>query len=87
MDSGGRVLISAVTHDADGKLVPYQWETDDANYDPVRHYANFVVADGIAGRHGMQAAALLTFGRPAQVYQADGYIIMVWPKNLLAKLG
>ena len=87
VDSNGRVLISAVTHEADGKLVPYQWETDDANYDPARHYANFVVADGVAGRHDMQAAALLTFGRPAQVYQADGYTIMVWPTNLLAKLG
>jgi hypothetical protein len=30
---------------------------------------------------------LLTFGRPSQVYQADGYTIMVWPKNLLARLG
>ena len=39
-----------------------------------------------AGR-GSQAATLLSFGRPAQVYQADGYTIMVWPMNLLAKLG
>ncbi len=87
VDSGGRVRISAVTQGADGKLVPYQWETDDANYDPARHYANFVVADGPAGLQGMPAAALLTFGRPAQVYHADGYTIMVWSANLLAKLG
>ena len=40
-----------------GRLVPYQWETDDANYDPARHYANFVVAAGTAALPGMQAAA------------------------------
>ena len=40
VDSGGRVLVSAVTQGADGKLVPYHWETDDANYDPARHFAN-----------------------------------------------
>jgi hypothetical protein len=86
VDSGGQVLVSAVIQGADGKLVPYHWETDGANYDPARHYANFVVADGVAGLPGMQAAALRTFGRPEHVYQADGYIVMVWPANLLAKL-
>ena len=49
VDSRGRVLISAVVQDPGDKLVPYQWETDDANYDPARRYANFVVADGPDG--------------------------------------
>ena len=85
LDSGGRVLVSAVFPGADGKLAPYQWETDDANYDPARHYANFVVADGPNGLPGM-GPAVLTFGHPARVYHADGYTIMVWNTNLLAKL-
>jgi hypothetical protein len=87
VDSGRRVLVSSVTQGADGKLMPYQWETDDANYDPAGHYANFVVADGPAPLQGMPAAATLTFGPPARTYHADGYTIMVWNTNLLAKLG
>jgi hypothetical protein len=85
LDSGGRVLVSAVFQGAGGKLAPYQWETDDANYDPARHYANFVVANGPSGLSGTWPA-VRTFGRPARVYQADGYTIMVWNTNLLAKL-
>jgi hypothetical protein len=86
-DSGGRVLVSAVTQSVDGTLVPYQWETDDANYDPARYDATFVVADGPDAEPGMQDAAVLTFGRPARIYHADGYTILVWNTNLLAKLG
>jgi len=86
VDSRREVLVSAVVG-VGGKLVPYQWETDDANYDPARHYANFVVADGPAGLSGMQAFAVITFGRPARIYHADGYTIMVWNTNLLTKLG
>ncbi len=81
-----RLVVSAVVPDARDRLVPYLWETDDANYDPARHYANFVVADGPGARPGMQLSAELTFGRPRRVYQADGYAIMVWDTNLLGKL-
>jgi hypothetical protein len=86
VDSHGRIVVSAVVQDPGGRLVPYQWETDDANYDPARHYANFVVAGGPAGLPGMQLSAERTFGRPARVYQAGGYTIMVWDTNLLARL-
>ncbi len=87
LDSGSRVLVSAVALDSSGRLVPYQWETDDADYDPARHYADFVVAGGPAGLPGMQAAATRTFGVPLRTYHADGYTILVWDANLLAKLG
>ncbi len=87
LDSGGRILVSAVRVGPGGGLVPYQWETDDADYQPSQHYATFVVADGLAALTGMQAAAEVTFGRPAHVYHADGYTIMVWNTNLLTKLG
>ena len=87
VDSQGRIVVSAVIQDPSGRLVPYQWETDDTNYDPARHYANFVVAGGPTGLPGMQKSAEFTFGRPARVYQADGYTIMVWNTNLLAALG
>ncbi len=87
LDSGQRVLVSAVTQDDHGRLVPYQWETDDADYDPARHYADFVVAGGPAGLPGIQAAAIRTFGAPLRAYHADGYTILVWKANLLARLG
>ncbi len=86
VDSGRRVLVSAVVQDVRDRLRPYQWETDDANYDPALHYANFVVADGPSALPGMPLSAELTFGRPQRIYHADGYTILVWDTNLLAKL-
>jgi hypothetical protein len=86
VDSGRRVQVSSVAQDARGHLVPYLWETDVSDYDPARHYANFVVADGPAARPGLRLSAELTFGRPARVYLAAGCTILVWDTNLLAKL-
>jgi hypothetical protein len=86
VDSRGRLVLSAVVQDVRDRLVPYLWETDEATYDPARHYANFVVADGPSALPGMKLSAQLTFGRPARIYQADGYTIMVWDKNLLTEL-
>jgi membrane associated rhomboid family serine protease len=86
VDSHGRLVLSAVVQDPRDRLVPYLWETNEANYDPARRYANFVVADGPAALPGMKLSAELTFGKPAQIYQADGYTILVWNKNLLAEL-
>ncbi len=86
VDSHRQVLLSAVVQNSSDRLVPYLWETDDANYDPALHYANFVVADGPSALPGMQLSAELTFGRPHRIYHADGYTILVWNANLLAKL-
>jgi hypothetical protein len=86
VDTHRQVLLSAVVQDVRGRLMPYQWETDDANFDPARHYASFVVADGLDARPGMQRSAELTFGRPQRIYRADGYTIMVYDTNLLADL-
>jgi hypothetical protein len=85
LETGRRVLVAAVTYDAAGTLAPYQWETDDTDYDPALHYANFVVAGGPEGLPGMAGIAEHTFGKPARTYRADGYTIMVWHKNLLAQ--
>jgi hypothetical protein len=86
VDSHGRVLVTAVVRDPRDRLVPYQWEADDANYDPARHYANFVVVGGFDTLPAMPLSAELTFGRPARVYHASGYTIMVWNTNLLTEL-
>jgi hypothetical protein len=84
--SGGQVVVSAVVPDVRDRLVPYLWESDLASYDPARNYANFVVADGPSAWAGMGVSAQLTFGRPARSYQVDGYTILVWNTNVLAKL-
>jgi hypothetical protein len=86
VDSHRQVLLSAVVQDVRDRLVPYLWETDDASYDPARHYADFVVADGPSALPGMPLSAELTFGRPQRIYHADGYTIMVYDTNLLAEL-
>ncbi len=85
--SGGRVRVSGVTVAPDGELVPYEWETDDADYNPALHDATFVVAGGPAPLPWVQSAALRTFGRPEAIYGYDGYTIMVWGDNLLSRLG
>jgi hypothetical protein len=84
--SSGHVVVSAVVPDVGGRLVPYLWESDVASYDPARHFANFVVVDGPSVWPGMQPSAQLTFGRPARAYHIDGYTILVWNTNVLAKL-
>jgi len=84
--SGGRVVVSAVVPDASGHLEPYLWESDLADYDPARHYANFVVAAGPGAWPDMHLYAQLTAGRPARSYQVDGYTILVWNTNVLARL-
>ena len=85
--SGGRVQVSGVTVAPDGEFVPYEWETDDAGYNPSRHDATFMVADGPAQLAWVQSAALRTFGPPQRIYRYDGYTIMVWATNLLRRLG
>jgi hypothetical protein len=85
--SGGRVQVSGVTLAPGGQFVPYEWETDDAGYDPARHDVTFLIADGPAQLRWMQPAALRAFGPPQRTYSYDGYTIMVWHANLLRRLG
>jgi hypothetical protein len=84
--SRGRVLVSAVMPSVDGGLVPYDWETDVADYDPSRHDANFVVAAGPDAPPGLLGDAESAFGLPTQTYHTLGYTILVWHENLLEKL-
>jgi len=84
--SGGRVLVSAVTRTDNGELTPYQWETDEQDFDSSLHYANFLVAGGPVPLHDAQVSAVTTFGPPQRVYRFDGYTVLVWDTNLLDKL-
>jgi len=84
--SGDRVQVVGVTRTDNGEVTPYQWETNELDYDPSLHYANFLVAGGPTPLKEAKASAELTFGPPQRVYQFDGYIIEVWDTNLLDKL-
>jgi hypothetical protein len=86
LDTGGRVTVSAVAWTAQGSLAPYLWEANMSDYDPSRHYANFLVTGGPSPLPAAQAATY-NFGPPKKTYYAAGYTIMVWNTNLLAKLG
>jgi hypothetical protein len=72
-----------------GRLVPGNWETSTLDYDPSRHYADFVVVQdsGNYSTRELRAAAMSTFGPPDQVYVVGRYTIMTWHANLLRQLG
>jgi hypothetical protein len=79
LDAGGKVRVSAVTiHN--GRLAPYNWETDTADYG--RHFRNakFVVTGGktLGPLPGLAAAATRTLGPPAHIYHDGPYTILTW---------
>ena len=86
VDSGGKTLVAPVT--PSGSSV-YGWEADAAWYDPGTHRANFVIAmanpNGPLGGIAVSAAQQF-FGPPAHTYRVDGYVIMTYRYNLLARL-
>ena len=86
VDSGGTTLVAPVT--PSGSSV-YAWEADAAWYDPGTHRANFVIAmanpNGPLGGIAVSAAQQF-FGPPAHTYRVDGYVIMTYRYNLLARL-
>ena len=68
------------------------WETKNAWFDPAQHNASFLVTPGPANAcspgtpAGWEAAARATFGAPSGTYRVDGFIVLVWDKNLLSHL-
>jgi hypothetical protein len=89
LDTSGRIQVNSVQVNGQGKVARYYWETDTAQYDPARHDARFVVADGPAAfgpLAGLAQAAERTFGPPARTYHTQGYTILVWNHNILPNL-
>jgi hypothetical protein len=68
-----------------GPADPYSWLTKPSWYNPDEYSANFV----IAGKYTAAATTypvktvLQEFGKPAREYKVDGYVIMVYDRNLL----
>jgi hypothetical protein len=87
LTSGDRVRVRPLAL-AGPRVVPYEWESAAAWYDP-RGVANFVVlAPPVAEYPGFtnSAAVLATFGPPARDYHVGQYQVLVYTKNLLADL-
>jgi hypothetical protein len=88
LDSGNQVQVRYVSRVGD-KLVDRPWESANSWYDPVQHDATFLVTPGPASvcspgtPAGWQGVARGMFGPPSRTYRVDGFIVLVWDKNLL----
>jgi hypothetical protein len=80
VDTGGRVAVRAVT----GTLTPYLWMADAAWYDPELSQPNFLILQ----QPPASELSLLRkrLGPQARRYQVDGYMVLVWNRNLLRDL-
>jgi hypothetical protein len=93
LTTGERVMVVPVataTRKAGSLVRRDEWESTEDWYDPRRHDATFIVQ--LIKPNGLPAflppaSVQNTFGRPAKVYLAGPYRIMVWRKNLLPELG
>ncbi len=85
LDTRGRIQVSSVQV-SNGRLVPGNWETVAAAYDPARHDGQFVAVKDATVTPNVLAAAATTFGPPVRTYHAAGYTIFVWNRNLLSRL-
>jgi len=93
LDSGGRVIIAPVTFSPGRGLGAYLREIDAGLFDRQAHAVNFLVATAPGPPAAASAAAAVTpaeavaaFGQPYQRYDYQGYMVMVWRKNLLRQL-
>ena len=87
LDSGGRITVRQVGLSNGALTRPLPRELKSDWYSPASQYADFYVASDInPARSSEQAAAVRTFGPPAQTLHPAGYTVLVWHKNLLAGL-
>ena len=88
VDTGGTVQLAAVQ--LNGRQVsPYLWETNVSAFNPGTHDANFFLVNPPSGTdpHPItEREAVNAFGPPAHVYGYQGYLIIVWQKNLLTMI-
>jgi hypothetical protein len=88
VDSGDRVQVRPV-RSFQARIVTTPSQSKASWYDPQRHYANFVVARRRWTCSGVCVgvrAPIMSFGPPAATYHVGPYTVLVWNKNLLARL-
>ena len=88
VDSGGRVTIRQVAQSGQTLHFPQPRELKSGWFVPGRHDPRFVAVDLNRPDAGAYlAAAVHTFGSPAQTLHPAGYTVLVWRFNLLTRLG
>jgi hypothetical protein len=86
LDSGARITVSSVLVSG-GKVIPGNWETSQQEYEPLRHYADFVVVqDGETDPCALLETAEREFRHPQRTYRAGRYTVLTWRANLLSYL-
>jgi hypothetical protein len=86
LDSGTRITVSSVLVSG-GKVIPGNWETSQQEYEPLRHYADFVVVqDGETDPYALLETAERAFGHPQRTYRVGRYTVLTWRANLLSYL-
>jgi hypothetical protein len=89
LDSGNAIQVRAMSATAVRPGNADRWEAKPTWYDPVSHYANFLVT---ARSPSFETDPVLSWGltakagRPTRIYQFGRYTIAVWNKNLLPYL-
>ena len=92
--SGDRVRVRSIIERRGEGLTLYLWETDGGLLKSAANWANFVIASAPAAHPAAPVTpatvtpreAIATFGPPVRQYRYQGYVIMVWRKNLLSEL-
>ncbi len=82
VESGGSVQVSAVVPEGQ-KFGPYRWLSKSDWYDPREHEANFALIDTRLPGAVPETQLEQAFGAPREIDQVDGYVILIWDKNLL----
>jgi hypothetical protein len=88
LTSGGRVAVRSLGI-TDGRIVRTPSNVRTVWFNPARSRADFMVmSPGVTGFGGFtdQRAVLAAFGKPSRVYHVGQYMILWWPKNLLADI-
>jgi hypothetical protein len=88
VQSGGRVQVRTinlgVTRQGRQEVNGSRYEVNDSWYDPSLHDATFAIADPALGFP--VAAFERAFGKPWRIHRVQGWIIVIYHKNLLALL-
>jgi hypothetical protein len=89
VQSGDRVEVRTinlgVTKQGREEVNGSRYEVNNSWYDPSLHDATFVIADPSGGFP--VAAFERAFGKPSRIHRVQRWIILIYPKNLLALLG
>jgi len=81
--TSGDVQLRAVIAE-DGKIDPFEWETENAWYNPAGHYANFVAC--VRSYPLFSRTAEHVFGKPASIRYAGNWVIFIYHRNLLKQV-